>query len=89
MECCVNEGLRRNAPATVIGRVVKKDTKLCGYDIPKDSNLHVNIHAVHMDPKIWPEPEKFDPLRFELDEDGDAKIEHHPNGMIAFGAGLR
>jgi cytochrome P450 len=51
--------------------------------------LHVNVHAVHMDPKVWPEPEKFDPLRFELDEDGDPKVDQHPSGLVAFGLGTR
>lgn len=51
--------------------------------------MHVNIHAVQMDSKLWPEPEKFDPSRFELDEDGDSKIDHHPYGLIAFGSGTR
>jgi cytochrome P450 len=26
LECCIMEGLRRYAPATVVGRVVKRDT---------------------------------------------------------------
>lgn len=72
---CIMEGLRRYAPATVVGRVVKNDATLCGYNIPKESSLHVNVHAVHMDPKVWAEPTRFDPMRFELDEDGDYKID--------------
>ena len=78
LECCVMEGLRRYAPATVVGRVVKRDTTLCGYKLSEGASLHVNAHAVHMDPKVWPNPMKFDPLRFELDEDGDYKVDQHP-----------
>ena len=89
IECCILEGLRRHAPATVVGRVVKRDTNLLGYKIPEGSSLHVNVHAVQMDPKIWANPEIFDPLRWELDDEGEYKHDIHPNGLIAFGLGTR
>ena len=42
-----------------------------------------------MDAKVWPNPQKYDPLRFELDEDGDFVNDVHPNGLVAFGLGTR
>lgn len=42
-----------------------------------------------MDPKIWANPELFDPLRWELDDEGEYKHDIHPNGLIAFGLGTR
>jgi len=56
LDCCIQEGLRRYAPATVVGRSTKNDVELCGITVPKGTSLHVNIHAVQMDPKIWPNP---------------------------------
>lgn len=83
LDCCIKEGLRRYAPATVVGRSVKEPVTLCGYQIPAGASLHVNIHAVQMDPRIWPNPEKFDPTRHEKGND------NHEYGYIAFGAGSR
>lgn len=40
-----------------------------------------------MDPKIWPNPTKYDPSRFEVAEGED--LDHHPYGLISFGAGTR
>lgn len=93
VECCVMEGLRRFAPATVVGRCTMVDTELCGYKVPKGTSVQVSIHAVHMNPKVWPQPEKFDPLRF----DTKACAAGHPTActgdvrknMIAFGLGTR
>lgn len=34
-----------------------------GYKVPKGIELAFAIYALHRDPEIWPEPEKFDPER--------------------------
>lgn len=44
-----------------------------------------NIWAVHNDPKLWKNPEKFDPERF-LDEQGNFIKSNH---TIPFGVGPR
>ncbi len=42
-----------------------KDTTLYGYNIPKRNTfILANVYAVHMNPEIFPEPEKFKPSRF-------------------------
>ena len=43
----------------------------------------MNIHAVQMDPKVWADPEIYDPSRWEED------APKHKYGMIAFGLGSR
>ncbi|XP_013774212.1 cytochrome P450 2U1-like [Limulus polyphemus] len=45
------------------------ETTLRGYTIPKRSVILANLWNVHRDPIHWPNPDKFDPLRF-LDQDG-------------------
>jgi cytochrome P450 len=45
-----------------------KDTTLGGYNIPKNTQIMFNFHALHSDPRWWKTPEKFRPERF-LEED--------------------
>ena len=44
------------------------------------------IHAVHMDPTLWKDPEAFNPQRF-LNEDGTKTV--RPDFFIPFGVGRR
>ena len=45
-----------------------KDTTLGGYNIPKNTQVMFNFHALHSDPRWWKNPEKFRPERF-MEED--------------------
>ena len=56
------------APLGVFHRTTEAST-LNGYNIPANSIVISNIYAMHRDPLIFPDPEKFDPTRY-LDADG-------------------
>jgi coumaroylquinate(coumaroylshikimate) 3'-monooxygenase len=62
------------------------NVKIGGYDIPKGSNVHVNVWAVARDPAMWKNPLEFRPERF-LEEDVDMK--GHDFRLLPFGAGRR
>ena len=66
-------------------RICGSDTKIGDIDVPKDMLLTIPIYAIHHDPKIWPEPEEFNPYRFTLEE----KAKHSSYDWMPFGAGLR
>ncbi|XP_066289124.1 cytochrome P450 2D4-like [Branchiostoma lanceolatum] len=66
-------------------RAASRDTTLYGYNIPKDARILVNLLSVHMDPQLFPEPDKFQPERF-LDPDGNF-VQHE--ALIPFGIGYR
>ena len=53
--------------------------------MPKGSIISIPIYAIHYDPEIWPEPEKFNPYRFTPEE----KLKHGPYDWLPFGAGPR
>ncbi|CAI9729731.1 cytochrome P450 2B4-like [Octopus vulgaris] len=48
------------------------DTKLGGYDIPKNTIVQFMLMAAHYDPKYWDKPEEFRPERW-IDENNELK----------------
>lgn len=44
------------------------DATLGGYYIPKGTHIVPNLWGVHMDPKLWNDPEAFNPDRFLVDD---------------------
>ncbi|GIX68767.1 vitamin D 25-hydroxylase [Caerostris extrusa] len=66
---------------------VSEDTVICGYDIPKGTNILPNQYAMHNDPKYWKDPEVFRPERF-LNKDGSL-ISHKLDSYVPFSIGRR
>jgi cytochrome P450 len=62
----VREAMRLYPPAHGIGRSNAHDEILDGYRIPAGSTIAVNPWTVHRSPKIWDDPDTFDPRRFDL-----------------------
>ncbi|XP_045473904.1 cytochrome P450 18a1 [Harmonia axyridis] len=62
-----------------------RDVKLNGFHIPQDVQVVPLLHAVHMDPALWDEPEKFNPSRFVNAEGKVVK----PEFFLPFGVGRR
>ncbi|KAG4072232.1 hypothetical protein HA402_005954 [Bradysia odoriphaga] len=78
----VKETLRMFPPASpFVTRVANEDYEYEGVVIPKGSAIFIGVNSIHNDPKLWPEPEKFLPQRFESDFD---KL-----SFLPFGAGPR
>ncbi|CAH1101321.1 unnamed protein product [Psylliodes chrysocephalus] len=62
-----------------------RDTKLNGFHLPQHAQIVPLLHAVHMDPSLWEEPEKFNPSRFI---NAEGKV-HKPEYFLPFGVGRR
>ena len=60
-----------------------KETTLGGYTIPQNTVVITNFYSLHNDPQFWPDPDKFDPLRF-LDESSKLK---KMDAFMQFGLG--
>ncbi|RZC70797.1 hypothetical protein C5167_033935 [Papaver somniferum] len=81
------EALRLHPPTPLmLPHKANANVKIGGYDIPKGSNVHVNVWAVARDPAVWKEPFEFRPERF-MEEDVDMK--GHDYRLLPFGAGRR
>jgi cytochrome P450 len=61
------------------------ETEVNGYIVPADTMVLINLWSAHMDPQVWPEPEKFRPERFLDEHDNIIKRDL----MIAFSLGKR
>ncbi|KAL0455720.1 UNVERIFIED_CONTAM: cytochrome [Sesamum latifolium] len=87
LQCVAKEALRLHPPTPLmLPHRANANVKIGGYDIPKGSNVHVNVWAVARDPKVWKNPSEFRPERF-LEEDVDMK--GHDFRLLPFGAGRR
>ncbi|EFA81144.1 hypothetical protein PPL_05981 [Heterostelium album PN500] len=75
--------IRPTAPMG-LNRSNNEDTEICGYFIPKETQLLMNIYSVHHNPKYWPNPEQFNPDRFLEPEN----VNNHET-WIPFGVGPR
>lgn len=65
LERVIKESMRVLSPVPWNGRVTAKETKLCGYHLPKGTEVLVSISQTHHLPEIFPNPESFSPSRWE------------------------
>ncbi|XP_068226701.1 cytochrome P450 3A29-like [Palaemon carinicauda] len=83
-----SEALRVFPPVVnFITRDTNKDFQLGDYFIPNDTDIMIPVWQIHHDPKLWPDPLKFDPDRFS--PEAKASNSRHPMSYIPFGAGPR
>lgn len=64
LENVIQESLRIYPPAVAINRLCNSDCIVGGYHFQAGTSVLVPIQELHMDPEVWPDPEKFDPDRF-------------------------
>ncbi|GMH27195.1 hypothetical protein Nepgr_029038 [Nepenthes gracilis] len=87
LQAIIKETLRLHPPVSfLIPRKVDKDVELCGYIVPKDAQVLVNVWAMGRDPSIWENANLFEPERF-LESHIDFKGNYFE--LIPFGAGRR
>ncbi|XP_035736403.1 cytochrome P450 18a1-like [Vespa mandarinia] len=85
-EATILEVLRRSSIVPLgTTHATTRDVTLNGYTIPAGSQVVPLLHAVHMDPELWNEPEEFRPTRFLSAEGKVCKPEY----FMPFGVGRR
>ncbi|XP_038934453.1 cytochrome P450 4F5 isoform X3 [Rattus norvegicus] len=83
---CIKESLRLHPPAIDLLRRCTQDIVLPdGRVIPKGNICVISIFGIHHNPSVWPDPEVFDPFRF----DSENRQKRSPLSFIPFSAGPR
>jgi cytochrome P450 len=83
VEMAFKEALRINPPFPSIPRRALREFEFKGHAVPGGTLVIINLAFSHRMPSIWPEPDKFDPLRFTR----AAMDERHKHAWVPFGGG--
>lgn len=59
----VEEMLRCDGPAGVIGRVATEPVELAGHTVPAGKHVYLALMAANRDPDVFPDPDRFDITR--------------------------
>lgn len=83
----VKETLRKWPPSVSVQREASANYKVPNskHVIEKGCPIMVPVYGIHHDPSIYPEPDTFDPSRF----DADQVEKRHPFAFLPFGEGPR
>ncbi|XP_064136966.1 cytochrome P450 4F3-like isoform X1 [Loxodonta africana] len=83
---CIKESLRMYPPVTIISRCCTQDIVFPdGRVIPKGVICLISIFGTHHNPSVWPNPEVYDPFRFNSEN----TQKRSPLAFIPFSAGPR
>lgn len=87
LERCLMETLRLFPPVPLIARELKQNLQLSTgkYTVPAGATVVITTYLLHRDPKIYPNPSKFDPDNFLPERQAN----RHYYAFIPFSAGPR
>ncbi|MEO7385723.1 MAG: cytochrome P450, partial [Gammaproteobacteria bacterium] len=83
--CVLKETLRLYPPVWLFSRRALKDDRLGPFRIPAGSHIFIAPYFLHRRPELWPDPERFDPDRF--DEARSPPVDRY--AFVPFSAGAR
>jgi cytochrome P450 len=79
------ESMRLYPPVYLFGRVATTEVDVGPFRLPRGTIVLVSPFALHRNPSLWTDPERFDPERFRAEEEA----KRHRCTFIPFGAGPR
>jgi cytochrome P450 len=82
-EMAFKEAMRLRPPVPSIPRRATRDFSFGGYAMPAGALVAINPLFTHHMPAIWPDPDRFDPLRFT----DEAQRGRHRFAFVPFGGG--
>lgn len=87
MDAVIDETLRMYPPAQRVERECTNDIEYGHLKLKKGQTVIVPVYALHHDPDLYPEPDRFQPERFL--KDSAAYKSRDPMAFLPFGAGPR
>ena len=84
-EMVLTEAMRLYPPAWALGRLAVKDLEIGGYVVPRGALVLVSQYAMHHDARFFPDPLRFDPLRWTT----EARETRPQFSYFPFGGGPR
>nr|CAD7409335.1 unnamed protein product [Timema poppensis] len=85
LEQVIKESLRLYPSVPFYGRYLEDDIIIKNYTIPAGTDVNVVPTHIHRNPRIYPDPEVFNPDRFSK----ESSQERHPFAYLPFSAGPR
>jgi cytochrome P450 len=82
-EMAFKEALRIIPPVPAVPRRALRDFEFAGYRIPAGTSIGINPLFTHHMPDVWPDPDRFDPMRFT----DAAQAGRHRYAFVPFGGG--
>jgi len=87
MDAVIKECMRLYPPVAFLGRKTTEECDIDGVKVPKGQDVTIFVHFIHRNPKIWQDPQKFDPDRFSIET--RSKVTKSNFSYIPFSAGPR
>ena len=88
----INESMRLYPQPPVLIRRALEEVTLDGYTIEPGTDFFISVWNLHRNPRLWPEPDRFNPDRFPIDqkmpnEVGEGTFTtayHHPVQLLEY-----
>ena len=78
----IKETMRLYPVVWAFHRIAREDDEIEGYAVKKKEWIMMSPYVLHRNPELWPEPYKFNPLRFEGDNNPvPARYDYLPFGQ--------
>ncbi|CAF1045876.1 unnamed protein product [Adineta ricciae] len=74
LDMIIKETLRLHGPGFGTIRKLKENLTVNGITLPKNTSLYIWNYPVHRDPRIWSEPDIFNPENFRNVDAGEVKM---------------
>ncbi len=82
LDAVIKETLRIIPVIAAVGRVLQRPRTIAGWHLPAGVMASPSIWLTHRNPKLYPDPERFDPARF-------LGVRPNPYAWLPFGGGTR